>query len=122
VHSHCRETQSAKLRPMRFFLPPLLLFASSYLVVGARDVVQQETPLEASLRQIFLDVASGAGGVQGMMDDRGKGRHGADTVREPGRCSMYDTCGKKGGIFGQELPCADNSAAPVVSVVERLVS
>jgi Niemann-Pick C1 protein len=24
---------------------------------------------------------------------------------------MYDTCGKKGGIFGQALPCADNGKA-----------
>lgn len=38
-------------------------------------------------------------------------RWGRETVREAGRCSMYDACGRKGGIFGQELPCADNGKA-----------
>ena len=43
-------------------------------------------------------------------------RYGLATRREAGRCSMYDACGRKGGIFGQELPCADNGLArPVQS-------
>lgn len=43
-------------------------------------------------------------------------RWGQDTKREAGRCSMYDTCGKK-GMFGQDLPCADNGLARQVSTL-----
>lgn len=35
-------------------------------------------------------------------------------VREPGRCAMYDSCGRK-GFFGGEIPCPDNNLARNVS-------
>lgn len=34
-------------------------------------------------------------------------------VRQPGRCAMRDSCGRK-GAFGGEIPCPDNGPATVV--------
>lgn len=42
-------------------------------------------------------------------------RYGRDTIREPGRCTMYDTCGSSGGMFGPQIPCIDNGPARPVS-------
>ena len=39
-------------------------------------------------------------------------RHGSDTIREAGRCSLgQTTCGQKGGVFGEPLPCVSNELA-----------
>jgi hypothetical protein len=108
---------------MRFLFSALLLVVS-FVLVDAQDVILQDASVRTSIsgREIFFEALGGGGTQKTMMidDDGGapKGRPGANTVREPNRCSMYDTCGKKGGIFGQDIPCADNTVAPEVRIVQ----
>ena len=47
-------------------------------------------------------------------------RYGNATIREPGRCSLgQDTCGSKGGIFGEPLPCVANEPAKPIDATLR---